>query len=551
MNRHERRAAASGSRKTAKNPDVSTPAALHELGLRHMQAGLHAEAFKAFDAAVKITPDDADAWLPHGDTLASLQRPADALASYQQALKLNPRHANAAYRCGVVLRNLNRNEEALACFDLSDRLLPNNVTVLEQRALLLHDLKRYDDALAVNLRMHALTPASPEICNNIGAALLRLARYDDALPWFDRALALKPGSVPVLMSKGAALTKILRLDEAFAVYAQAKAIDPGNADVDFLLSDLQLLTGDFEAGWAGREARWKTRVRNDYPDFSQPIWLGDGPIAGKTVLVYADEGLGDTIQYARYIPMLAARGARVILAVDAPLLPLLSGLSGVSELLEKSAPLPAFDLHCPICSLPLAFRTRLETIPADTSYLPRPANARVQAWEDRLQSRLGPRGRPLVGLNWSGRPQHTNDHNRSLPLQKLSRLLDLDAAFVSLQKEPRPDDRAELDRTSILDLCAHLTDLAETAALMSCLDLVITVDTSVAHLAGALGRATWILLPYAPDHRWLLGRDDSPWYGTVRLFRQDQKRDYAPVIERVREALQAQLSVWPLGSSTR
>jgi hypothetical protein len=287
-------------------------------------------------------------------------------------------------------------------------------------------------------------------------------------------------------------------------------------------------------------------VTKGYPDLSQPMWRGDGVIAGKTILVFADEGLGDTIQFARYIPMLAARGAQVLLWVDDPLLPLLSGLSGVSRFLTRSDPLPAFDLHCPFCSLPLAFRTRLETIPAGV-YLPKPADVQVRAWESRLQDHLGARRKPRVGLVWSGNPNHWNDHNRSLPLQKLSPLLALDAAFVSLQKDPRPDDKAYLERTGIIDLTAGLADLGQTAALISCLDLVITVDTSVAHLAGALGRPTWMLLPYTPDWRWLLGRDDSPWYRSVRLFRQDQRRDYAPVIARVREALQQLLSEWSSG----
>jgi len=517
---------------------------LLSLGVALSQQNLHGEALRAFDAAVQITPGNAETWLHHGNALVALGRPVDALTSYQHAIEINPRGPNAAtgaYNCGVLLRNLKRSEEALSYLDLCDRLLPDNVAVLEQRGLVLHELKRYEEALATSLRLHAHKPESHEICNNIGAALMKLHRYEDSLPWFDRALALNPDSITILISKAHSLSKMLRLDEAFAVHAQAKAIDPGNPDIVFLLSELQLLTGDFEAGWASREARWKSRLTKGYPDFSQPIWLGDGSIEGKTILVFADEGLGDTIQFARYIPMLAARGARVILWVDDPLSSLLSGLSGVSRLLTRSDPLPAFDLHCPICSLPLAFRTRLETIPAD-DYLPRPAEEGVQAWENRLQNRLGPRGKPRVGLAWSGNPIQRNDQNRSLQLQKLTRLLDLDAAFISLQKDPRPDDKAQLEQTSIVDLTGHLTDLAETAALMTGLDLVITVDTSVAHLAGALGRPTWILLPYAPDWRWLLDRDDSPWYPTVRLFRQDHRRDYAPVIERVREALPPFLS---------
>ena len=514
---------------------------LLSLGIALRQQGLHGEAFKAFDAATRITPDDAEAWLHHGDALASMRRPAEAVTSYQQALKLHPGHADAAFRCGLLLRNLGRTEEALSCLDLCDQLHPDNGAVLEQRGLVLHDLKRFEEALDANLRAHAQRPASAELCNNIGAALLKLRRYEEALSWFDRSLVLLPGSVTVLISKAAALARMLRLDEALAVYAQAEAIDPGNADIALLVSELQLLTGDFEAGWIGREARWKSRMTAGYPDLLQPVWLGDGPVEGKTILVFADEGLGDTIQFARYVPMLAGRGARVLLWVDDPLASLLSGLPGVSRLLTKSDPLPAFDLHCPICSLPLAFGTRLETIPCD-AYLPQPSEARVQAWEGRLQDRLGPRGKLRVGLAWSGNPKHWNDHNRSLQLRQLLPLLDLDAAFVSLQKDPRPDDRAQLENTDIVDLAAHLTDIAETAALVSCLDLVITVDTGVAHLAGALGRPTWVLLPSTPDWRWLLGRDDSPWYRSVRLFRQDQRRDYASVIARVREALQAKLS---------
>jgi Glycosyltransferase family 9 (heptosyltransferase) len=265
------------------------------------------------------------------------------------------------------------------------------------------------------------------------------------------------------------------------------------------------------------------------------MWLGDEDISGKTVLIYADEGLGDAIQFARYVPMVAARGARVILVLQDALHPLLSGMPGVQECRTySSSSLPsAFDMYCPMGSLPLAFGTRLETIPP-AAYMPPVCADRLRDWESRLRRH----DRLRVGLVWSGNPKHTDDHNRSVPLQLLARILDVDATFVSLQKDPRPSDKAILlERTEIVDLTSHLTDFAETAALVSCLDLVITVDTSVAHLAGALGRPTWIILPYVPDYRWLLDRDDSPWYPTVRLFRQDETRDYSSVIDRVRNEL--------------
>jgi hypothetical protein len=267
------------------------------------------------------------------------------------------------------------------------------------------------------------------------------------------------------------------------------------------------------------------------------MWLGETSIAGKTILIYADEGMGDAIQLARYLPMLAALGARVVLRVHEALQPLLSGVAGVSLCVTNNSTdaLPPFDTYCPMLSLPLAFETRLDTIPAGTDYLPHPAADSISVWNDRL----GPHDKLRVGLVWSGNPDHTNDRNRSIPLDVLARILDVDATFVSLQKDLRSGDKSILEKTDIVDLTADITDFSETAALLCCLDLVITVDTSVAHLAAALGRPTWILLPHPPDYRWLLDRDDSPWYPTARLFRQAETRDYASVLDRVRTELVA------------
>jgi hypothetical protein len=274
-----------------------------------------------------------------------------------------------------------------------------------------------------------------------------------------------------------------------------------------------------------------------YPKFPLPVWLGGENIEGKTILICADEGLGDTIQFVRYVPMLVERGARVVLVVENPLYHLLSELPGILLCFSfTGGQLPEIDMHGPIGSVPLALRTRLDTIPSATSYLSSPAKSRVQTWEDRL----GPHTRLRVGLAWSGSPTDTNDHKRSIALRTLSRILDVDATFVSLQKDPCPSDATVLrERNDTIDLTADLIDFSETAALVSCLDLVVTVDTSVAHLAGALGCPTWILLPYTPDYRWLLDRDDSPWYPSVWLFRQDQVREYASALDRVREALRA------------
>jgi tetratricopeptide (TPR) repeat protein len=512
------------------------PDYLSSLGETLQRQGRHEEALKVFDKAVQLGPDDAELWNNLGKILLTLGRPADALLSFEHVLRLNPRHWDAANQAALLLYPLQRFAEALAYFTLCDELQPNHFATLYMRALSLRGLKRFDESLADSRRAYALDPASAETCNNIGDALHSLGRCEEALEWFDRACELRPDFTVALSNKASSLAQLHRFEEAIATRLRLKRLDPDDAEADFRLAQLHLLTGNFEAGWAGREARWKVPgLPIIYPNFSQPMWLGDADVAGKTILIHFDEGLGDTIQFVRYVPMLAERGARVILVVEDALHPLMSGLSGVSQCLPRSAgSLPAFDLYCPICSLPLAFGTRLDTIPSGVSYLPAPAESRVRVWEDRL----GPRNRLRVGLVWSGNPNHPDDHNRSIPLRTLSRILDVDATFVSLQKDPRPADKAALlERTGVVDLTAHLFDFTETAALVGCLDLVITVDTSMAHLAGALGCPTWILLPYRPDWRWLLDREDSPWYPTARLFRQTETREYGSVLDRVRAEL--------------
>jgi tetratricopeptide (TPR) repeat protein len=516
------------------------PQYLASLGTALQNLGRFEEALQVFDKAVQLKPDAAALWKFLGNVLIRLDRREQAVLSFQHALKLDPRDRDAAYNSGALLFQLGRLDEAVSCFDRCHRLQPDHVATLQQRALALCGLEKFEEALADIQRAHALDPVNADICDKAGTILQSLGRHEHALSWFDRALELRPNSVDTLNHKAFSLIELRRVDEAFAAYDRSKAIDPDHAATNWNSALLQMMTGNFEAGWAGREVRWKTLLPDDAPKLSKPIWLGDQSIVGKTILLHSDEGLGDAIQFARYVPMVAARGARVLLAIEDALHPLFTGMRGVSQLFPKSAGTPPpHDFHCPLSSLPLAFGTRLDSIPAATPYLPAPTADRVRAWE----ARLGPRRRPRVGLVWSGNPKHDNDRNRSIPLHVLARILDVDATFISLQKDPRPNDRATLlERTDIVDLTADLTDFAETAALVSCLDLVISVDTSVAHLAAALGRATWILLPFTPDYRWLLDRDDSPWYPTVRLFRQSVTRDYASVLDCVRTELLAMIS---------
>lgn len=514
------------------------PKYLTTLGAALLKLGRRDEAFRAFDKAVELKPDDAELWWHMANALVEAGRSAEALLCFRHVITLNPDHGDAAFKTGHLLYGLGEFEEALVRLNRSAELQPDHAPTFHMRALVLKSLRRPQEALADNFRAIELDPSSADTYGNVGNILQALDRHEEALSWYDRSLQVLPDVARTITNKAVSLAELGRLDEAMAAYRRSVLIDPGQAVAAWNLSLLQMLTGDFKSGWQGREARWRIpELAAGYPQLSAPMWLGKENIADKTIVVCADEGLGDTIQFVRYVPMLAQRGARVILIVEEALCPLLSGMAGVAQCLPKlpDTVLPPFDFHCPIASLPLAFKTRAGNIPAAKSYLPAPGADKAETWE----SRLGPRERLRVGLVWSGNPKHGNDRNRSIPLQTLTRILDVeDAIFVSLQKDPRPGDLAILsERTDIIDLTSDLTDFAETAALIACLDLVITVDTSVAHLAAALGRPTWVLLPFVPDYRWLLDRDDSPWYPTVRLFRQTATRDYGPVLDRVRTEL--------------
>ncbi|MGJ5204215.1 tetratricopeptide repeat protein [Bradyrhizobium sp. HKCCYLR20261] len=496
----------------------------------------HAEAALACDRLLQLAPDRIATWLRLGDVLEAQGRRDEAALAFEQALKLQPDHVDAANRAGAIHFDAGRYPEALANFDQSLQRQPDQAGVLCLKGISLRRLRRYEEAQVFGQRAQALSPHDPDFANSYGCILQNLGRHDEAIAMFDRAIAIRPQTADFYNHRATSLAELHRFEEAFASFDRAIALRPDFADAHWNAALFRLLTGDFARGWAGREWGRKCRAVGFVErNFDAPMWLADAPLAGKTILLHSDEGFGDSIQFARYATLVAAEGARVVLEVDAALQPLLAGLEGVAQCLArgKDAP-PAVDYHCPLSSLPLAFATRLDTIPAMPSYLPRPPDARRATWEQRL----GPRDRLRVGLVWSGNPAHLNDHNRSLPLAMLAPLRETGAQFVSLQKEPRAVDKIELAaRDDIIDLTSDISDFVDTAALIDALDLVITVDTSVAHLAGAMGKPTWIMLPYTPDYRWLLDRDDSPWYPSVRLFRQDARRDYVDVVTRVRDAL--------------
>jgi len=434
------------------------------------------------------------------------------------------------YNRGMTLHQLKRLDEALASYDRALALWPDNAEVLCNRGMTLHQLKRFDEALASYDRALALRADYADALHNRGTTLHELKRLDEALASYDRALAVRPDNAGALNNRGVALFELKRLDEALASYDRALALQPDYAETHFNKSMVLLFKGDFAAGWQEYEWRRKDRRLEPFrPDFEKPLWLGQTEIADKTILLHSEQGFGDTLQFCRYVPLVAGRGARVLLEVPPPLRELMANLPGVARVISASDKLPYFDLYCPLLSLPLAFGTRLESIPANTPYLAAPAES-IRRWS----LALGPRRRPRIGLAWSGKPTQKNDANRSMQLRSLLPLLDVDADFVSLQKDVRAEDAMVLkDRGDLVHLADSLDSFTDTAAVISNLDLVISVDTAVGHLAGALAKPVWFLLAFLPDFRWLLGREDCPWYPTARLFRQNARGDWSEVIGRV------------------
>ena len=433
-------------------------------------------------------------------------------------------------------------QAALALCEQAVRLAPDTPRVHFEHGMALQACGRAAEAADAFVRVIRIAPGVAAVWANLGVVLIEIGQVDAALEALEMAINIDPQLAAAHANRAIALRELGRFEDALQASDQALTLAPDDPAALCNRSVCELLTGDLEQGFRDHENRWRLEPGlSQRRAFAAPQWFGQEDIAGKTLLIHAEQGFGDAIQFCRYAPMLAARGAHVVLEAPRPLLPVLRSLEGVETLVAAGDPLPRFDLHCPLMSLPLALGTRLETIPAESPYLVAPAE-RVARWS----AELGPPAAPRVGLVWFGKPTHLNDRNRSIPLARFLGALPGGLELFSLQDRARPEDAAALAaRPDICRFDGRLGDFGDTAALASLMDMVIAVDTSVAHLAAALGRPTWILLPFSPDWRWLLGRDDSPWYPSVRLFRQPARGDWDAALAEVRTALDAKALAWP------
>jgi tetratricopeptide (TPR) repeat protein len=491
-------------------------------------------ALGSFDRSIALRPDFAEAHNNRGIVLRDLARLDDAVASFDKAIALKTDYAEAHSNRGIALQMLQRADDAAASFDAAIALRPAYPEAYNNRGNLAKDLGNFDAAVADFDKAIALRPDYAAAYYNRGIALQELQRLDDALASFDRAIALKPDYAEAYNNRGLVLQELKRPDDAIASFERMIALMPNYVEAHSNQSLCLLQTGRFEKGWQRYE--WRKKLEQPFGNraFAQPLWLGKEDISDRTLFIHWEQGLGDTIQFNRYGQLLKARGAKVVMSVQEPLYRLFEQMSPDIEIIRADDVPAAFDYHCPLMSLPLAFGTTLETIPPPQPYLSADKALR-DAWDARLPAKTKPR----IGIVWSGGTKHKNDRQRSIDLSTLAPLLAADVHWISLQKELKDADAAALRQTQHVEFHGDaLTDFADTAAIIALLDLVISVDTSVAHLAGAMGKPVWILLPYNADWRWLLDRRDSPWYPTARLFRQDGTRSWGKVVSQVRGALE-------------
>jgi tetratricopeptide (TPR) repeat protein len=455
------------------------------------------ESLSLLRRAVQADPRSAEACNSLGNTLTGMGRQAEAAEQYRRAAELRPDFAEAYFNLGNSLKALQHYEEAANAYGAAIGVRPNYADAYNALGIVLDRLNRPEEAIAAYSTALSIDPAIKNGNSNLAASLAELDRHEEAIMFFDRA----------------------------------RRLDPDAPEPVFNASLVELAMGDFDRGLPDYEARWRVPGLKLNPHkFTQPRWDGRTEISGKTILLHAEQGLGDTILFLRYAEMVAAKGARVILAVQKALAPLLDGVPGVAQVVAAGDPIPDFDFHVPVGSLPLAFGTRVETIPWGGVYL-RPSGAPGRS------PAAGRKACPTksVGVCWAGNPGHRNDHNRSIPLPVFERLFDTEGIrFVSLQQNLQEGDEAILSRHHV-DTAAigAVRDLADTAAIVAQLDAVVSVDTAIAHLSGALGRPVWVLTPFRPYWVWLRHREDSPWYPSARIFRQPKIGDWESVISRL------------------
>jgi len=489
-----------------------------EILRRHGNVG---EAARRCRQALRLEPANLGLAALMGELLAAQGEMEEAVRFLRRVAAARTQDADAQYNLGVALQRLGRHEEALAPLQSSAALRGEGADVLAAIGLALQETGRVDGAIEKYRRALELAPGEPVLHNNLGNALQALSRYDEAIGHYRAALAADPGYLVAHNNLGNALRALGRHAEAIESYRRAIALDPENADAHYYIGLAQLCLGDYAEGWRGYDYRHRRPEAGTPRKFREPLWLGKEDLRGKSILLHAEQGLGDVLQFARYAPLVAQKGAAVLLEVYAPLAPLMREVPGVSRVLVQGERPPQYDFHCPLASLPLAFGTTLETIPPPVRYARRAAHGE---------------GGLRVGVCWRGSALYVNDRQRSVPMEVFAPLLHVPGIrFVSLQKDLATEEVRLA--AGLGDFIHSDADFAGTASTICTLDLVVTIDTAWGPWSACVGTPAWVLVNSAPHWVWLTGREDSPWYPGLRLFRQRAPGEWHEVIERAARAL--------------
>jgi tetratricopeptide (TPR) repeat protein len=506
------------------------------LGVALKARGRVEEALGAYMCAGELSPTLGEAYFNAGNALRDLKRPGEAAEAYGRAIAANPNYADAFHNLATLFEQQERWEDAAVAFAETVRLRPEFQPAYRGWGKALVACGKYDEAVATLRRAVEMDPGSWESVLSLGDALQKIGAEGEALQMYSRAAKIRPDEPSILVNWGGLLDKLNDAVGAMGKYRHALDIRPDSHEARFNLSLTLLRKGQFEEGWEKYESRWHLQKRNfDLEELPQPLWQGED-LHGKRVLVHVEQGFGDAFQFVRYLPFLEQRGAQVIMRCHDILRRLFQQSLPSVRLLGEKEPLPEFDYQVPMVTLARVMGTRPETIPAQVPYL-MPSDDLIAAWRHRLGERVA--GEKRVGLAWAGNPKHDQDRARSMALSMLGPLALVDGArFFSLQKgDPQKQIASSSPGLAIIDLGDELKDFADTAAVMMNLDLIVCVDTAVAHLAGALARPAWVMLRNGPEWRWLEGRTDSPWYPTMRLFRQERAGDWTLVVKTIVDEL--------------
>ncbi len=495
------------------------------------------EAIQSFRKALALNPDQALPWVNLGNIHREKGEIEEAVVCYRKALTIDPSFVDAYVNLGSLAMEQGHKDGAIVCYRQALQLNPKSAEIHFNLANTYNEKGEIAKAIGLFQEAIELRPDYHQAYNNLALILQGQGRFEESIHLFNQALALNPDLPEVLNNLGNALKDQRKIDEAIELFRKAILLNPDYPAGHWNLSLTLLMIGCFSEGWPEYEWRWKLKGVINRTDIDRPLWDGSD-LQGKRILLYAEQGFGDTIQFIRYVSLVIKRGGRVVLECQPELASLMAGREGIEEIIRYGEPLPDFDIQCPLLSLPLIFHTDFSTIPNSTPYLS-VAPTVIRKWKDCLNSN---KSKYRVGLVWAGKPGHSNDCNRSLSLEKLNPLARIPGVtYYSLQKgEAAAQTKDPPPGMNLMDVSGELTDFAETGGLIQNLDLIISADTSVAHLAGALGKPVWTLLPFSPDWRWLLDRDDTPWYPTMRLFRQQIQRDWAGVIQKVVDELDAE-----------